>query len=149
MTTPRIRSLVSLVALSFAVTIGGCASAPSRVALDAPAPTDELPRTVRFDNEARDYVHVYLVSARQEWLLGRVAPGARAMLRIPDAALADDAGLLSLAAIPGERVSLRAAREISAATSIGEPAAMMLAQRWTFSTLTATRQLTSQRIGRP
>jgi hypothetical protein len=149
MTTPRIRSLVSLAALSLAVILGGCVSGPSRVAQNAPSPTDELPRTVRFDNEAQDYVHVYLISARQEWLLGRVAPGARAMLRIPDAALAEDAGLLSLAAIAGDRVTFRAARELAAATTIGEPAAMMLSQRWTFSTLTATRQLTSQRIGRP
>jgi len=63
--------------------------------------------------------------------------------------LAEDAGLLSLAAIAGDRVTFRAARELAAATTIGEPAAMMLSQRWTFSTLTATRQLTSQRIGRP
>jgi hypothetical protein len=145
MTTPRIRSLVSLAALSLTVTLGGCASAPSRVALDSPVLTDELPRTVRFDNEARDYVRVYLIGARQEWLLGRVAPGARVTLHIPEPALAEDAGLLSLAVIVGDRVTLRAAREVGAATTIGQPAAMMLSQRWTFSTLTATGQLTSLR----
>jgi hypothetical protein len=148
MTTPRIRSLVSLAAaLTFSLVLGGCVSAPSHVASSEPAPADELPRTVRFDNEAPDYVHVYLIAARQEWLLGRVAPGVRATLRIPEAALAEDAGLLSLAVIAGERVTLRAAREVGAATTIGQPAAEMLSQRWTFSTLTATGQLTSLRLG--
>ncbi|MDB4881993.1 MAG: hypothetical protein JWL95_759 [Gemmatimonadetes bacterium] len=147
MTTPRIRSLVSLAAaLTFTVVLGGCVSAPAHATSNEPAPTDELPRTVRFDNEARDYVHVYLVAARQEWLLGRVAPGGRATLRIPEAALTEDVGLVSLAVIAGDRVTLRAAREVGAATTIGQPAADMLSQRWTFSTLTATGQLTSLRL---
>lgn len=145
MTTPRIRSLVSI-ATAFIVTamVAGCASAPQRVV----SASIEAPITVRFDNEARDYVHVYLVSARQEWLLGRVAPGARATLRIPEAALAEDAGLLSLAVIAGQRVTQRAAREVGAATTIAQLPAEMCSQRWTFSTLTATGQLTSIRLGR-
>ncbi len=145
MTTPRIRSLVSIAtALIVSSMVAGCASAPQRVASAAIEP----PITVRFDNEARDYVHVYLVGARQEWLLGRVAPGARATLRVPEAALAEDAGLLSLAAIAGQRVTQRAAREVGAATTIAQLPAEMFSQRWTFSTLTATGQLTSIRLGR-
>jgi hypothetical protein len=145
MTTPRIRSLVSLsAALIVTLMVAGCASAPHRVA----SASAEPPVTVRFDNEARDYVHVYLISARQEWLLARVAPGARMALRIPEPALAEDAGLLSLAVIAGERVTLRAARDVAAATTIGQPLAMMLSQRWTFSTLTSTGQVTSLRLDR-
>ena len=144
MTTHRIRSLVSLAAALIAtLMVAGCASAPQRVA----SASVEPPITIRFDNEARDYVHVYLVGTRQEWLLGRVAPGARTALGIPEAALAEDGGLLSLAVIAGDRVTLGAAREVGAATTIGQPAAMMLSQRWTFSTVTATGQITSLRIG--
>ncbi|MEO5814635.1 MAG: hypothetical protein ABIT20_05085 [Gemmatimonadaceae bacterium] len=148
MTTPRIRSLVSLAAaLVLAVAIGGCASAPSREGLDGIAPADGLARTVRFDNEARDYVHVYLIAARQEWWLGRVAPGARATLRIPEAALDENAGLLRLAVLTGDRVTMRAAADDRAATVIERPAAEVLSQRWTFSTLTATGQLMPLRLG--
>jgi hypothetical protein len=144
MTTPRIRSLVSLAAaLIVTLMIGGCASAPSRLATDVPA------ATVRFDNEARDYVHVYLVGARQEWLLGRVAPGARARLQIPTAALAEDAGMMWFAVLPGDRVTMRAAGEARAATTIGQPMTALLSQRWTFSQLTTTGQITSLSLGSP
>jgi hypothetical protein len=148
MTTPRIRSLVSLAAaLIVTLMIGGCASAPSREALDGIAPADGLARTVRFDNEARDYVHVYLIAERQEWLLGRVGPGARATLRIPEAALADDAGLMRLAVLTGDRVTMRAAADDRAATVLAQPALEMLSQRWTFSQLTSTGQLMPRRLG--
>jgi len=142
MTTPRIRSLVSLAAaLIVTLMIGGCASAPPRVTTDVSA------ATVRFDNEARGYVQVYLVGARQEWHLGRVAPGARATLQIPTAALAEDAGLMWFAVLPGDRVTMRAAAEPRAATTIGQPISEMLSQRWSFSQLTTTGQITSLRLG--
>jgi hypothetical protein len=149
MTTPRLRSLVSLVAaLGLTFTLGGCASAPSRLALDEPALAEGQLLTVRFDNDARQYVHVYLVSEQREWLLGRVEPGARASLRIPDAALTDDAGTLRLAVVKGQHVTLHAAGEPDAAITIPQPAAEILAQRWTFSQPLATGQLTSLRLSR-
>jgi hypothetical protein len=150
MTTPRIRSLVSLAAaLTVTFTLGGCASAPSGRAWDGPAPTDGPPLAVRFDNDARDYVHVYLIGDQREWLLGRVEPGARATLRIPEDALAENAGPMRLAVLVGERVTLRAAGKPLAATAISQPAAEILSQRWTFSQMLATGQLTSLRLGRP
>jgi hypothetical protein len=149
MTTPRTRSLVSLAAaLTVALTLGGCAGAPSRLAGDGPAPTDGPPLAVRFDNDARDYVHVYLVGEQRQWLLGRVAPGARATLRIPDEALAEDAGRLRLAVLAGERVTLWAAGEARAAITIPQPAAAFLWQRWTFSQALANGQLTALPFGR-
>jgi hypothetical protein len=150
MTTQRIRSLVSLAAaLTVTLTLGGCASAASRFASEAPVLTDEAPHTVRFDNEARDYVHVYLVGARQEWLLGRVAPGSRSTLRVPEAALADDAGPIRLAVLTGAHSTMRAASEARAATTIAQSATDILSQRWTFSQLTATEQLTAFRLAPP
>jgi hypothetical protein len=144
MTTPRIRSLVSFVAaLTFTLTLGGCASAPARLAVNAV----EQPLTFRFDNEARDYVHVYLIGTRQEWLLGRVEPGARATLRIPDEVAAEDLGSMQLAVRTGERVTLRAATEARTATTIVQPAAELLSLRWTFSqTSTRVGQLTPHAI---
>jgi hypothetical protein len=142
MTTPRIRSLVSLAAaLTVTLTLGGCASAPSHGASDGSAPTDGPPLAIRFDNEARDYVHVYLVGARREWLLGRVEPGARAMLRIPDDALAEGAGPVQLAVLVGAHVTLRAAGAARTAITIAQPAAAILSQQWTFSQMLADGQL--------
>jgi hypothetical protein len=143
MTTPRIRSLVSLAAaLTVTLTLGGCASAPSRLAWDGSTPSAGVPLAVRFDNDARDYVHVYLVGEQRQWLLGRVAPGARAMLRVPDAALTEDAGSMRLAVLAGERVSLQAAAEARATITISQPVAMFLTQRWTFSQALTNGQLT-------
>ncbi len=148
MTTPRVRSLVSLAtALTLTLALGGCASAPSRVAPLAPASTDEPPPTLHFDNGARDYVHIYLVGEQREWLLGRVAPGARATLRIPDAALGENEGSMRLAVLTGARATLRAAADARAAITIAQPAAELFSQRWTFSQTLARGQLAPLLLG--
>jgi hypothetical protein len=149
MTTPRTRSLVSLAAaLSLALALGGCASAPARLEWDAPAPADAPALAIRFDNDARDFVHVYLVGAQRQWLLGRVESGARATLRIPDAALAGDPGWLRLAVLTGERVTLQAVADVRASVTIAQPAEQLLSQRWMFSQTLAKGQLTSIPRGR-
>jgi hypothetical protein len=149
MTTPRTRSLVSLAAaLTATLTLGACASAPSRLAPDGPAPTDGPAPVVHFDNGASDYVHVYLVGTRREWLLGRVEAGARARLRIPDAALAEDAGPMQLAVLAGARVTQRAAGEARAALTMAQPAAAFLSQQWTFSQTLPAGQLMALPLGR-
>ncbi len=148
MTTLRIRSLVSLAAaLTVTLALGGCVSAPSHHVSDAPVPTDETPLAIRFDNEAREYVRVYLIGERREWLLGRVEPGARATLRIPEEALAGNPASMSLVVLTGERATLRAAGEARAVTTIAQPVAAILSQRWTFSPAVANGQITALPLG--
>ena len=148
MTTPRIRSLVSLAAvLTFTLAAGGCASAPSHLP-DALAPAGEPAPAIRFDNDSRDYVDVYLVSERRDWRLGRVAAGAHAMLRIPDDALADDAGRMRLAVLPAQRVTLRPSSDLRTATALARPIADVLAQQWTFSQTLAQGQPSGLLLGR-
>ena len=150
MTTSRMHSLVSLAAaLAITLTVGACTSASGRapLALDAAAPADGLPLTVRFDNDARDYVHVYLVGEKREWLLGRVEPGARVTLRIPDAAFEEGASIQLAVAVAGH-VSLRAARAAPAAITILQPTNAILSQRWTYSQTLATGRLTSLPVAR-
>jgi hypothetical protein len=149
MTTPRFRSLVSAAAaLSVAITLAGCAGAPSRRAADAPVPVQAMASTVRFDNGGRDHVRVYLVSQTQEWLLGRVEPGARATLRIPDDALAGNTSSMRLAVVPGGGVTLRAAGGAATAITMSQPASALLSQRWAFSQVSASGELTSVRRSR-
>jgi hypothetical protein len=150
MPTPRFRSQVSLAAaLTFSLALAGCAGSPSRVASQGPTPAEQASRTVRFDNEARDHVHVYLVGEKREWLLGRVEPGARATLRIPEDALAGDPRSMQLVVLTGERMTLRAAGAARAATSIQQPATAILSQRWSFSRTLGSGQLASFQLGRP
>jgi hypothetical protein len=141
MTTPRTRTIVSLAAMIVAVTLalGACVPGPSRPGFEGPASADSPPLTIRFDNGAREHVHVYLVARHRQWLLGRVEPGARATLRIPKAALTWDPWVLQLAVLTGEGLTLQAARHPRATFTVAQPASAILSQEWMF----AQGQLTS------
>lgn len=150
MTTLPTRALVSLTAaLAITLTVGGCASASGRAPLasDGEMPADRTFLTVRFDNDARDVVHVYLVGETREWLLGRVEPGARVTLRIPEDAVVEGGASIQLAVVSGGHASLRAAREASAITIL-QPTEAILSQRWSYSQTLATGRLTSLPAGR-
>lgn len=143
MITPHTRSLVSFAAaLTVALALAGCASIPPRPASGGLDPSQQLPHAIRFDNGARDYVHVYLVGEKREWWLGRVEIGARATLRIPEDALSD-AGPMRLAVLEGQRRTLRVAGDARAATTLGQPIAAIVSQRWMVSQTAANDQLTS------
>jgi hypothetical protein len=133
MTTPRARTLVSLMAAMAApLLLGACAGGASRPVAGGPAPVEAPAQAIRFDNLAREHVHVYLVGQRREWLLGRVAPGAVATLRLPEE-LADDPGFVQLAVLAGGQVSQRAARDVRARLTIAQSASAILARQWRFS----------------
>ena len=135
MTTPRTRAAVSLAAMMVLTLVSGaCVRAPSRPVLQAPT-TIEASRTlaIRFDNDAREHVHVYLIGERREWLLGRVEPGAIATLRIPEASLNGGSRFVRLAVITGERMTLQAARDARATFTVSQPASAMLSHEWRFA----------------
>jgi hypothetical protein len=143
MITPHTRSLVSFAgALTVALALAGCASIPPRPASGELDPSDELPHAIRFDNGARDYVHVYLVGEKREWWLGRVEIGARATLRIPEDALSET-GPMRLAVLEGQRRTPRVAGDARATTTLGQPIAAIVSQRWMVSQTAANDQLTS------
>ena len=132
MTTPSRRTFVSIAATVITLALGACASASPRPELGAPTSADTRWLTIPFDNFARERVHVYLVSARRQWLLGRVEPGAVVSLRVPDAALLEGSTNLRLVVLVGERATLDAARR-APAQMVSQPASAILAQRWKFS----------------
>jgi hypothetical protein len=66
--------------MSLSLTVAGCFQA----ARGGPSRQNDVPPSIRFDNDAREHVHVYLIGEKREWLLGRVEAGAIAMLRIPE-----------------------------------------------------------------
>ena len=134
MSTPRARTLVSLTAaLAMTLALGACTGAPRRFELDGPSPAQDRSTALRFDNGGREPVHVYLVGQQREWLLGRVEPGAIAMLRLPETSLADDPGFVQLAVVAGGGVTLRAARDPRARLSIAQPASAILSRGWRFA----------------
>ena len=132
MTTPRTRALVSFVArMAVTLALGACAA--SRPTLDGPIPVNVGPPAIRFDNDGREHVYVYLINERREWLLGRVEPMAVAMLRIPETALAERSVFMQIAVVAGERPTLRAAHDPRARITIAQPASAILSQQWMFS----------------
>jgi hypothetical protein len=136
MTTPRTRPIVSFAAvLSVTLAFGACAGWQSRGAMDPLTIMEDaaLPLTIRFDNGAPQYVHVYLIADQQQWLLGRVEPGAKATLRIPEGALVTSPQFVQLAVLTGERLTLQAARDPRATLTAAQPTSELLAQRWTFA----------------
>jgi hypothetical protein len=148
MTTIRSRSLVSLAAaLTLTVALGGCAGNPTHRALNDPAPVAAKPATIRFQNEARQYVHVYLVGQNREWLLGRVEPGARTTLRIPADAMTDDTWQMQLAVVAGGRLTMQVASQPGAQVTIAQSAGQLLAQKWTFSQALTNGQATASLLG--
>jgi len=147
MPTPRLGSLVSLAsALSVSLLLGGCATVGSHPT-GAGVGVELSQPVVRFDNGGRDHVHVYLLGQKREWLLGRVEPGARTTLRIPEDALSEDAGSMRLVVIPGGVVTQRAAADPRASITLAQPTTEILEQRWSFSQRSATGELVSLRRG--
>ncbi|HEY5414761.1 MAG TPA: hypothetical protein VIK41_08060 [Gemmatimonadaceae bacterium] len=145
MTTPRTRAVVSLAvtATAFrmtaiamtAVTLGACARTPTP-AVEAPAPVEGaewFPLSIRFDNDAREYVHVYLIGDGRQWLLGRVEPGAVGTLKIPAEAFGGKLRFVQLAVIQGGRLTPDAAHDRRAELTILQPATSILSQQWRFT----------------
>jgi hypothetical protein len=100
---------------------------------------------IRFDNDARDYVHVYLIGTTRQWLLGRVEAGAITKLRIPEESLTGNSGFMQLAVVTGGRVTLQAARDPRAMLTIAQPTSAILSHQWKFT----QGQLMPQRNGVP
>ena len=140
MTTQRPYTLVSRTAITIlTLALAACTGSQSRMATYGPSPIEARALTIRFDNQARDYVHVYLVGQRREWLLGRVEPGAVAALRLPDDVFDSDPGFVRLAVLAGGGVSQAAARDPRAQFTISQDPSLLLTRRWQF----AQGQLTS------
>jgi hypothetical protein len=139
------------VAAAATLALGACARGPA--VAGAPAPTlADAPAFIRFDNDAREHVHVYLVGEQREWLLGRVAPGARTTLRLPAASLTAPPGPMRLAVLTGQHPTLEAARRARpsvANVTIAQPIGTLLAQRWTYSQGQLAPQSTPVRARRP
>jgi hypothetical protein len=139
MPTLRRRVFVSVIAtVSLSLTVAGCVQAVR----GGPSRQDEVAPSIRFDNDAREHVHVYLIGEKREWLLGRVEAGALAILRIPEESLAEDPTFVRLVVIPGEGVTLQAARHARGTPTLAQPVLDILSQRWRFSqgSLTSLRR---------
>lgn len=130
MTTLPARAVVSLFAI---LALDACTARTSGARQEEVAPVRGRPLSIRFMNESRERIHVYLVGERREWMLGRVEPGTVAWLALPTKSLTGEAGRLRLAVLAGAAPTLQAGREPRAVQSMIEPATAILAREWTFA----------------
>ena len=134
MTTLYRCAFVSIAAtMTMTLALGACVNATSRRVQDQPISTETRLLSIRFDNLSRESVDVYLIGTKREWMLGRVAPGAAASLRLPDEAFAEGSMMMRLAVLAGGHRTFAAARDPLAVLTVAEPASAMLRERWTFS----------------
>ena len=89
---------------------------------------------LQFENQATTYVDVYLASrsGHLQWRLGRVPPGFRAELRVPQSAIDQASGFVELAVIAGSPLSAEVWRDPRAVIAIAQPISQVVSQRWTF-----------------
>ena len=150
MTTPRKRVIVSAMVSAVVSTIvtnvlAACAGGPARLASDDPTAVvaAAVSPTIAFDNDAREHVQVYLVSESRQWYLGRIEPGARRTLRVPDEAVATSPQRLQLAVTVGLPISPHVIGDPRAMVTIAQPASHLFSQDWSV----AQGQLISAPIG--
>jgi len=145
MITPSIRTAVSILSFATVLTaplaLGGCARGPSPITSNGPSVTPEARLVIHFDNVAQTYVDVYLVGEQRQWRLGRLEPGASAVLRIPEETLTGTSGFVRLAVLEGAPFSLQVARDPRAIFTSTWPASRIMTQRWTFSQSQAAPQI--------
>jgi hypothetical protein len=155
MTTPRTRVIVSAVVSAIVSTIvtsvlAACGGGRASLASDDPAASvadavaTAVSPVIAFDNDARQHVQVYLVSEYRQWYLGRVEPGARRRLRVPDEAVATSPQRLQLAIMVGLPISPDVSGDARALFTIAQPAAHLFSQDWSV----AQGQLISVPMGR-
>jgi len=133
MITPGIRTTVSVLSVTSALALAACAGGPSPTTWnDAVAPSERRV-AIQFDNGAQSSVDVYLVGQTREWRLGRVAPGARTTLWIPESAVSSTSGFVRLAVLAGAPPSAQAALDPRAVFAVAQPGWDLISQQWRFS----------------
>lgn len=133
MITPGIRTAVSVFSVTSALALAACAGGPSPTTWNDAVTPSERRVAIQFDNAAQTSVDVYLVGQTHEWRLGRVAPGARTTLWIPETAVSSTSGFVRLAVLAGAPPSAQAALDPRAVFAIAQPGFDLISQQWKFS----------------
>lgn len=126
------RALVApFVILVGASMLEGCASAATRA-----APVDvvrERAESLRFDNEGRDRLDIYLVGETRSWRLGRLEPGQARWLRVPGNLSPNELSRMQLVVLTNADVTLSPTNDPRAVTTIRQPVFVLAGQRWAFA----------------
>lgn len=121
----------ALVALLGVLSLGGCAA--SRMEVEGAQPAPLVGGALRFDNEGRDRVDVYLVGETRSWRIGRLEPGQARWLAVPRDIPGSDLGRLQLVVLANATTSIDPMRDPRAVMTIRQPLGALAGQRWGFA----------------
>lgn len=93
----------------------------------------ERAESIRFENEGRDRLDVYLVGERRTWRIGRLAPGESRWLRMPQGATSGELMRVQLVVLANAVITLSPSSDSRAVTTIRQPFLSLAGQRWAFS----------------
>lgn len=129
----------ALLLLCSATGLGACS--PSRSGHEEITPVSDIRQGIRFDNQGRDRVDVYLVGETRAWRIGRLDPGQARWLTVPSDIPTTDLARLQLAVVANASVLVDPRRDPSAITSLKQPVGSLMGQRWgyVFGQLTTAR----------
>jgi hypothetical protein len=127
MTTANARAIVALLTV---IAVGGCARSAAHA--DEAAVLTAQNELLRFDNDGRDRLDVYLVGETRSWRIGRLEPGQRRWLTVPRGIPATDLARLNLVVLANATVSPDPLRDPRAVSAIRQPLGALSGQRWTF-----------------
>lgn len=137
MTTVHARALVALLSI---ISLGGCAR--SAVHADGAAGVNTPRESLRFVNEGRDRIDVYLAGETRTWRIGRLEPGQARWLTVPRDIPMGDLTRLQLVVLANAALSVDPRRDSRAVTTIKQPVGELAGARWAFW----RGQLTSLRL---
>ncbi len=138
MLTAHARALIALLGM---VTLAGCATSATHA-----SPADALAErreSLRFDNEGRDRVDVYLVGEKRSWRIGRLEPGQTRWLRVPRDIPPSDMSRVQLVVLANAQATMTPMLNPRAVMTLRQPVYVLSGQRWAF----ADGQLNGLRVG--
>ena len=134
--TRRPRLALLLLLLS-AAAVGGCATHAGGTRAASSTHAGAAPRVFRLDNRALARLDVYLLDETRDWYLGRVEPGALALLPLPRDPAFGATGMVRLAVLagvlPGAAHRPRPSQEPGAVLTVWQPMTRLLRQQWMFA----------------
>ena len=133
MVTTFTESMMGIANIRGATVLAACLAIASCVHRSAAAAGD-LPRsaTITVHNQGRDRIQVYLVSEKQDWLIGRLEPLETARLPLPEFGFTATPQAVALAVVPGWTRNLQPGRDPNAALSIDEVTDDLPGEEWIY-----------------
>ncbi|MEO7966628.1 MAG: hypothetical protein ABIT38_22235, partial [Gemmatimonadaceae bacterium] len=108
-----------VITLCGSLALGGCAG--SNIRTTELAPSSAIQNALRFDNQGRDRLDVYLVGETRSWRIGRLEPGQARWLTLPADVPVADLSRLQLTVVANATMSVDPRLDPRAISTLKQP----------------------------